>query len=228
MPSAIDVAVWQSLWTLARRNDSGHAPTLKESMADFHIGYLGTALFALCFVAMGAGVMHGRGVEFADSAGAFAAQVIRLYTETLGAWSGPLIGASAFAVMFSTTLTVVDGFPRAISTLVARFGGEEHAERYAETQGAQRRAYWVALVVLGVGSVLLLALFLKSLKTMVDIATTLSFITAPILSLLNHRAVHGSEVPPEGRPRPWLVAMSWGGIAFQGAFALFYLYLVVS
>jgi hypothetical protein len=63
---------------------------------------------------------------------------------------------------------------------------------------------------------------------MVDIATTLSFITAPILSLLNHRAVHGSEVPPEGRPRPWLVAMSWGGIAFQGAFALFYLYLVVS
>ena len=172
MPSAIDVAVWQSLWTLARREDSQHAPTLKESMFDFHLGYIGTAALALCFLTMGAGVMHGRGVKFADSAGGFAAQVIRLYTETLGEWSGPIIGVAAFAVMFSTTLTVLDGFPRALTTLMARFKGPEEAGVFELKQKSQGRTYWAMLLLLAVGAMLVLFAFLTSLTAMVDVATT--------------------------------------------------------
>lgn len=225
MPSAIDVAVWQSLWTLARREDSQHAPTLKESMFDFHLGYIGTAALALCFLTMGAGVMHGRGVKFADSAGGFAAQVIRLYTETLGEWSGPIIGVAAFAVMFSTTLTVLDGFPRALTTLLARFKGPEEAGVFELKQKSQGRTYWAMLLLLAVGAMLVLFAFLTSLKAMVDVATTLSFLTAPILSVLNHRAVLGAEVPTESRPRPWLIWMSILGIVCQGSFAAYYVYL---
>lgn len=225
MPSAIDVAVWQSLWTLARREDSQHAPTLKESMFDFHLGYIGTAALALCFLTMGAGVMHGRGVKFADSAGGFAAQVIRLYTETLGEWSGPIIGVAAFAVMFSTTLTVLDGFPRALTTLMARFKGPEEAGVFELKQKSQGQTYWAMLLLLAVGAMLVLFAFLTSLKAMVDVATTLSFLTAPILSVLNHRAVLGAEVPTESRPRPWLIWMSILGIACQGSFAAYYVYL---
>lgn len=225
MPSAIDVAVWQSLWTLARREDSQHAPTLKESMFDFHLGYIGTAALALCFLTMGAGVMHGRGVTFADSAGGFAAQVIRLYTETLGEWSGPIIGVAAFAVMFSTTLTVLDGFPRALTTLMARFKGPEEAGVFELKQKSQGRTYWAMLLLLAVGAMLVLFAFLTSLKAMVDVATTLSFLTAPILSVLNHRAVLGAEVPTESRPRPWLIWMSILGIVCQGSFAAYYVYL---
>lgn len=225
MPSAIDVAVWQSLWTLARREDSQHAPTLKESMFDFHLGYIGTAALALCFLTMGAGVMHGRGVKFADSAGGFAAQVIRLYTETLGEWSGPIIGVAAFAVMFSTTLTVLDGFPRALTTLMARFKGPEEAGVFELKQKSQGRTYWAMLLLLAVGAMLVLFAFLTSLKAMVDVATTLSFLTAPILSVLNHRAVLGAEVPTESRPRPWLIRMSILGIVCQGSFAAYYVYL---
>ena len=225
MPSAIDVAVWQSLWTLARREDSQHAPTLKESMFDFHLGYIGTAALALCFLTMGAGVMHGRGVKFADSAGGFAAQVIRLYTETLGEWSGPIIGVAAFAVMFSTTLTVLDGFPRTLTTLMARFKGPEEAGVFELKQKSQGRTYWAMLLLLAVGAMLVLFAFLTSLKAMVDVATTLSFLTAPILSVLNHRAVLGAEVPTESRPRPWLIWMSILGIVCQGSFAAYYVYL---
>lgn len=225
MPSAIDVAVWQSLWTLARREDSQHAPTLQESMFDFHLGYIGTAALALCFLTMGAGVMHGRGVKFADSAGGFAAQVIRLYTETLGEWSGPIIGVAAFAVMFSTTLTVLDGFPRALTTLMARFKGPEEAGVFELKQKSQGRTYWAMLLLLAVGAMLVLFAFLTSLKAMVDVATTLSFLTAPILSVLNHRAVLGAEVPTESRPRPWLIWMSILGIVCQGSFAAYYVYL---
>ncbi|MCA9594246.1 MAG: divalent metal cation transporter [Myxococcales bacterium] len=225
MPSAIDVSVWQSLWTLARREDSGHEATLKESSIDFHIGYLGTAFLALCFVLLGAGVMHGSGQKFADTAGGFAAQVITLYSDNLGAWSRPIIGTAAFAVMFSTLLTVVDGFPRALAVLVARFRGPETGARYELGEPAQRRSYWVALLVLSAGALLIISLLMKSLKSLVDIATTLSFLSAPLLSVLNHRAVTGAEVEKKLRPPRWLVNMSLAGIAFQGLFAVYYLWV---
>jgi len=221
MPSAIDVAVWQSLWTLARRDDTEHEPTMGESMFDFHLGYVGTAMLALCFLLMGAGVMYGSGVEPVDSAGGFAAQVIRLYTTTLGGWVAPVVGTAAFAVMFSTTLTVLDGFPRALACLAARWRGPE-VEREKTGSG---RPYWIAMAVLAAGALVVIAVLLKSLKTMVDVATTLSFLTAPLLSTLNHRAITAEDVPEAGRPRPWLRGMSALTIAFQAGFALYYLSL---
>lgn len=224
MPSAIDISVWHSLWTLARRRDAGPAP-VKDTLLDFDIGYFGTALLALCFLLLGAGVMHGKGVEIAAGAGGFASQIINLYAQTLGEWARPVIGVCAFAVMFSTTLTVVDGFPRALSVLVARFRGPELPERVAEELKETRLAYWISLIVLAVGSLLVLMVFLKSLKAMVDLATTLSFLTAPILAWLNHRAVFGGDVPVQHQPGPGLRAGSWVGICFLGAFALAYLWL---
>lgn len=225
MPSAVDVAVWQSLWTLARQGDTGHKPTLRESMVDFHIGYLGTAFLALCFLLLGAGVMHQSGATFPAPAGAFAAQFINLYAQTLGEWSRPVIGVAAFFVMFSTTLTVVDGFPRALSVLSQRFSSEEEPDsESAETAAGRRKAYWVSLGVLFIGSMLVLVFLLKSLKTLVDIATTLSFLTAPILAALNHRAVTGAEVPAAARPKPWLLWLSRLSILFLTLFALYYLF----
>lgn len=56
MPSAFDISIWHSLWTLARRQQTKYAATVKEALLDFNIGYLGTALMAVCFVALGARV----------------------------------------------------------------------------------------------------------------------------------------------------------------------------
>ncbi len=222
MPSAIDLAVWHSLWTLARRNDTGYAPTLRESMLDCNIGYIGTGVLAFCFLALGAGVMHGTGTPLANSAGGFAYQVIALYTGTLGAWSKPLIGTCALLVMFSTTLTVVDGFPRAISTLVARLRAPE-----VQQDGAPGfdRVYWGAVPVLAIGSLLIIAYFLTSLRGLIDLATTLSFLTAPILSVLNHRAILADEVPADFRPGRKMVVFSLASIAVQSVFALWYLWI---
>ncbi len=223
MPSAIDVSVWQSLWTLARSEETGAAPSARGLAFDFYVGYLGTAILALCFLTLGAAVLGGRAIEAAP--GRFAAQVIDVYARTLGGWSRPLIGAAALATMFSTTLTVVDGFPRAIAVLFDRFRG---AEEPGETARADRsRIYWAALAVLFAGSLIILAFFAHSMPALVDLATTLSFLSAPVLSLLNHRAVLGPEVAPESRPRPWLVWASVLGIAFQALFALYFLYLSI-
>ena len=93
--------------------------------------------------------MHHSGTQFPQSAAGFANQVILLYAETLGPWSKPLIGIAAFTVMFSTTLTVIDGFPRALATLWSRFQGPERPDRLSPINNS---VYWVAVVILGLGA----------------------------------------------------------------------------
>jgi Mn2+/Fe2+ NRAMP family transporter len=220
MPSAFDISIWHSLWTLARRQETKYAATVDEALLDFNIGYLGTALLAFCFVALGAGIMYHSGTRFPESAAGFANQVIALYTETLGAWSKPLIGLSAFTVMFSTTLTVIDGFPRALATLVSRFNGPELPDRVSPIN---RSVYWISLVVLGLGSIGIVGFLLGSMVALVDLATVLSFLTAPLLAWLNHRVILAKEMPEEHRPRLAMVAYSWTGIIFSTAFALYFL-----
>jgi Mn2+/Fe2+ NRAMP family transporter len=226
MPSALDISVWHSLWTLAKRRDTRHAPSVKESLLDFDIGYVGTALLALCFVVLGTAVIWGSGQPLAGTAGAFAGQVIALYTQTLGEWSRYLIGGAAFLVMFSTTLTVVDGFPRALSALYARFRGPEQPGAIDDAPGT-RTVYRVSMVVLALGSVLIVryAAGRQEFKTLVDVATTLSFLTGPALAFLNHRAVFGAEVPAELQPGPRMRVFSLVSIALLSAFALCWLYV---
>ena len=260
MPSAIDVSVWQSLWTLARARTAG-LPSMRASSIDFHVGYVGCAVLAVCFVLLGAAVMHGRDVAFDPRPAVFAGQLVDLYGETLGAWSAPVIGVAALLVMFSTTLAVVDGFPRAIAVLVARwrtperpFGAEADGEPDpdqdqdpdadpdpdadgtpgtgtgtgtgtdpgTDTDPDAGWAYWIAITVLAAGSLAILQFAVTSLKALIDIATTASFVTAPVLSWLNHRAITGAEVPEDRRPARWLLLASLAGIALQGAFALLY------
>ena len=224
MPSAIDVSVWQSLWTLARGAETGGRAEARASSLDFHLGYVGTALLAVCFVLLGAAVLHGGEEALPEQAVPFAARVIAVYVEGLGEWSRPIIGGAALATMFSTTLTVVDGFPRALSGLADRFRGEEHPDEPRATD--RTPAYWIALGVLFAGSLAILAFFMASMKALIDLATSLSFLSAPILAWLNHRAVTSDAVPAARRPARWLRIASVAAIAVQAVFALAFLWLI--
>jgi Mn2+/Fe2+ NRAMP family transporter len=224
MPSAIDIAVWHSLWALAKRRDTRHTPTLDAALLDFKIGYIGTALLAICFMLLGAGVLFGSGVTLASSPGGFASQVIALYTDTLGEWSRYLIGSSAFAVMFSTTLTVLDGFPRALAGLYERYRGPEIA-------GAEdsRPVYWGSMVVLAAGGLAIIHSIARlDFKLLIDIATALAVLTAPALAILNHRAVLSVEVPEEFRPGQRMRRFSQVCIVLLSAFAAWWLYVSVA
>ena len=222
MPSAFDVSVWHSLWTLARREQTEHAPSVNESLLDFNIGYLGTALLALAFLAMGAALLSSD-VEFAPSAPAFAAQIISLYTQSLGTWVGPIIAAAALATMFSTTLTVVDGFPRVLGQLRQRW---HTPETPGEATIPSKGLYWGAVGIIAVGALAIIALVPgRSFKTLVDGATTLSFLAAPAIALLNHRAMTSDAVPTEYQPGFQMRLFSVAGIVFSALFACYYLWL---
>jgi Mn2+/Fe2+ NRAMP family transporter len=228
MPSAIDISVWHSLWTLAKRKDADHAPTIDESMLDFDIGYWGSAFLAVCFMLLGAGVLYGTGVKLSPTAGGFASQVIGLYTSTLGDWSRYLIGSCAFAVMLSTTMTVVDGFPRALTALVDRFRRPEEPGLAVQDSGP---VYWMATAILIAGAYLIIdklvinAASHRDFTLLIDVATVLSFLTAPVLAALNHRSVFAADIDADKQPSPRMRLFSVACIALLSAFALAYLYI---
>jgi Mn2+/Fe2+ NRAMP family transporter len=228
VPSAMDVSVWSSLWTLARAEQSGVKPETRNVLLDFDAGYLATLLLALAFVLLGTGLMYDRGLGFENSASKFATQVIELYNASLGGWARPVIGTAAFLIMLSTVVTVVDAFPRVIAALVMQlriaFAPEAQADASAPLEG-DRRVYRAAFAVLCGGALAILVWGMSSFTALVDLATTLSFLTAPVLSYFNHRAIHADEVPKHLQPGPSMTAWSWAAIILQAAFALYFLWL---
>lgn len=220
MPIPIDASVWHSMWTLERIKQTNYSPKLKESLLDFNIGYIGAALFALCFLLLGALVMYGSGESFASSGAVFAQQLINLYTLSLGDWAYTVIVICAFSTMFSTTFTVADTYPRVCNEFLAVLIDD------TETNHRKRR-YPFLLIGISVCSLIFLFLLGDQFRLLIDLATTLSFLTAPILAFINYRLIFHSDVEPKSIPRPWLKGLAFSGIVFLSGFALFYLYWLI-
>ncbi len=215
MPAPVDVAVWSSLWNIEKRKSLNFKPSLKQSLLDFRIGYIGTAFLALCFLLLGALVMHGSGEELSDKGAVFAGQLISLYTDSIGSWARPLIAIAALTTMFSTTLTCIDAYPRVL---------QPTTELLLPTLRRHKlNLYWFWITIVSLGALILLHYFTASMKTMVDLATTLSFITAPALAYMNLRVVLAPHVAQKYRPGPWLQLWAVVGIIFLTLFTLFYI-----
>jgi Mn2+/Fe2+ NRAMP family transporter len=220
MPTAIDLNVWSSLWTLAKDRTSGHRTTVPQAQWDFRIGYIGTGVLAFAFLTLGAVVMHGSGQTFDPRGTVFSTQLIELYTETLGDWIRPVVIVAALTTMFSTTLTVVDGVPRAMDrALTVLFDGPPD-ETDAATTG---RYYRPLMLVVGAITVVVVMLFIGTLTTMVDVATILSFLIAPVVGWLTLAVVTGQGMPEEHRPGLALRLWCYLGLGLLGATALVWL-----
>lgn len=220
MPAPIDVSVWHSTWSTAKQGQTDAAEDkstrVKRALRDFKIGYIGTGFLAIGFLSLGTFVMYGQGSSFAAGGVAFAHQLIEMYTTGLGQWAYWIIGIAALTTMLSTSFTVMDAYPRVLQpTLEHLWKSLRHKRKW------QKYAYpfWMALIVLG--SMTLLLWFNKSMKFMVDLATTISFVTAPILAILNYKAVNNSHC--QHRPAKWLNIYAIAGIIFLSAFSLFYI-----
>jgi Mn2+/Fe2+ NRAMP family transporter len=224
MPSAIDISVWSSLWTLAKNREAGDRTQVREALLDFRIGYGGTALIALAFLILGAGVMHAAGQTFSPEGPVFSLQLVELYADTFGAWARPVMLVAVVTTMFSTSLTVMDGFPRA---LARSFGALRRGLDDIPEEEVAGRGYWIALVVLAVLTVVVFARFVGTLTAMVDFATIVSFLTAPILGYLNLRVVTSSHVPEEYRPGPVLRLLSHLGLVLMAGTALIFVWTLV-
>ena len=210
----MDGSVLQSLWTTAKSEQLGRRFAPAESRFDFNVGYGVSLLLALCFLIMGAAVLYGSGIEVPAGSGAFAAQVIGLFSGIVGDWSFPVIGLMALLVMYSTLLTVLDGYARNLATL---------ADIAIPVTIARR--YEIAVVVIVVSAVAVIGAFMRSFTAFIDFAGALTFLLAPLYAGLNHRAMFSPEVPVEHRPTPVLRLWSLLGIVVMSVVALLYVWL---
>ena len=198
MPSPIDVSVWSSLWSVAKQKQLQFKPTLKQSLLDFKIGYVGTTFLALGFLLLGALVMHGSGEELSDKGAVFAGQLIKMYTNSIGSWAKWVISIAAVTTMFSTTITCMDAYPRVLQPT------SEIIFPKLKKIGLKSSIISISwIVILVTGTLILLGYFSKSMRFMVDLATTLSFVTAPILAFMNYKVVTDKHMPENGRPKKW-------------------------
>ena len=219
MPAPIDVSVWSSIWNIEKNKELGYVPKLKSVLLEFKIGYIGTAFLAACFLALGALVMFGTGEKLSENGTIFSGQLISFYTSNIGGWSYWIIAIAAFTTMLSTLITVVDAYSRVMNILTERmvFKAKEIL-----TEPAKQMVLWLAVIV--AGTLVIIIFFAKSMVFMVTVATTLSFLTAPILAWLNYKVVTNKQMPEEFRPKIFLKVLSWVGITFLTVFSAIYLY----
>jgi Mn2+/Fe2+ NRAMP family transporter len=217
MPAPLDIGAWSSLWILEKHKGDARPPTVAQALLDFNLGYVATVVLAFAFVSFGALVMFGTGAEFSPSGIAFARQLVDMYTGTLGAWSRWLIALVAFITMFSTTITVLDGYSR---TLAAGSG-----LLLAQQRAPGKQSTKVFMIVLVVLAVAIIGFFMGGMRALVDVATVLAFLTAPLVAVLNFTIVRRDNVPQDMRPGRFLSWLSWAGIGFLAGFSLVWIWV---
>ena len=220
MPGPIDISVWQSIWAEAKQKEMKINVSMKEALLDFKIGYFGTVILAFGFLSLGALLMYGSGQEFSASSAAFAGQLISLFTISIGAWAYPIIATAAIATMYSTTLTCFDAYSRSmVPALSLSFPN-------LNIKGAkQERKWWIIwMIVLFVGTLIILGFFATSMRQMVDFATTLSFVLAPVLALLNYLVINHQHVPSEAKPNRFMKLYTLISLVIMTLFSIYFIY----
>ncbi len=225
MPTAVELSAWNSLWTLERHRAIGAKPPLRETLREFNFGYLASALLAPCFLVLGAFLLYGTGRVMPEGSAAFASGIVQLYAESIGPWSRWFIAAAAFSIMFGTCIAVFDGYARSterVFELLRKDWSARFRERDDRLQN--RREYNWSLALVAIGALVIVIPFGASLKALVDLATSISFLIAPVIAIANFRLVSSRRLPADARPGKFMRTLSYLGIAFLSGFALLYLW----
>ncbi|MCF7560522.1 divalent metal cation transporter [Sabulilitoribacter multivorans] len=211
MPAPLDISVWQSLWAIEKNKEPEKYST-KSAIFDFNVGYVSTIALGVGFVLLGTLVMFNSGEAFSTSASVFSGQLINMYTMSLGKWAYVIIGIAAFTTMFSTTLTTLDASPRAMAKTTQLLFNKNSKLNYM---------FWI--ILLSVGTVAIFIFLASEMGLLVEIATILSFITAPFYAIINYKLISSKHTPKAWRPSKYLHILSWLGITFLIGFSIWYL-----
>ncbi|MFT7592040.1 MAG: Mn2+/Fe2+ NRAMP family transporter [bacterium] len=231
MPAPLDIAIWHSIWSEEKiAQDKDHKPT--KSLFDFNVGFWGTALLGISFLVLGANVIYGSGIELASGGVAYAQQLIDIYVSSIGSWSYWIIAIAAFTTMFSTTLTCLDAMPRVLTKIRSIWKENNQFEdinsspkeiKGSDKEDAKMRLIW--LFVVAIGALILLKYFITDMKQMVNVATSFSFLTAPVLAILGIIIV--KRQLPVNFWSKWKFSIAYLGVGFLVILGAVYIRLVI-
>lgn len=198
MPAPIDLVIWHSVWSVSKIRNGRKKISIKDALLDFKFGYWITTILAVVFLSLGALMMYGTGLKPSESAVGFSKQLMLLYVRNIGDWSFPFIALAAFAAMFSTLITCLDAFPRTLrksgKLLLPRLNNKIH----------HQSIYVYMMVLTIVGTAIVLFYFSSEMKSLVDFATTISFVLAPVLAILNFIVMERAKISKDEQQPAWL------------------------
>ncbi len=216
MPTSVEVSVWHSLWTLSRIKQTNRSMSVKEALFDFNFGFIFCMVLALIFLLLGAVLIYGTGENLSGGAVGFTGQLIDLFTKALGDWTWPLIAVITFIAMYSTCLAVSAGFSGVWSRVVKIIR--------PDNQPLADRSYMITLLSISLGAWLIINSFGSSLKQLIDFATTVSFVSAPIFAFLNLKVMSLSHLPEEAKMSRAMNSYSWICFYLLSGFSGYYVY----
>ena len=208
MPAPIEISAINSMWVVAKKRLT--KVSYRDGIFDFNVGYIGTALLALVFLALGALVQYGSGVPVEMVGGKYVAQFIGMYAATIGDWARGLIALIAFLCMFGTTLTVIDGYSRS---------NVESLRILLKKKGTRASYLNIAFVAASVSGALIIFFFNNALGPMLKFAMIASFVTTPVFATLNLLLVLKGEHKVKGG----LLWLSLIGLLYLTAFTLLFI-----
>ena len=220
MPNAMGGSVTLSLWTLKAQEDenAGEYLPIGAMRTGFLASYGLTAILALCFCIMGAGVMHSSGVAPETGAADLASQIIDLYRETLGPAPAMLAAVSALCVMATTMIAGFDGGARTLGAL--------HQEYVGNVGGrTSKNGYFIFLLISAAMAIIFLVGAMRSFSAFIDLVTSISFIVGAALALMNHLVMTRCDMPEDARPTRGMKALSLAGIIIMSAMAAMFFVL---
>lgn len=211
MPGPLDISVWQSIWAIEKQKENAEYE-VKSSLFDFNVGYFSTIFVGLGFIILGALVMFHSPEQLSPQASIFSGQLINMYTSQLGQWVYPIIGLAAFTTMFSTTITTLDASPRAMDLSLSLLFNKNN-----------KQGYVVWLLLLAIGTIAIFFFMASEMGFLIQIATVVSFLTAPFYAISNYVLINSKHTPKEWRPSKLMHILSVVGILFLIVFSVWYL-----
>ena len=208
MPAPIEISAINSMWVIAKRRLS--KVSYQDGILDFNIGFIGTAILAIVFLALGALVQYGSG-EVVEQAGVkYIAQLIKMYAFAIGDWSKLLIALIAFMCMFGTTITVIDGYSRANNEALRILLGRK------ESSVASLNIWMTAASAIGI---IIILFFMSDVAQLLSFAMICSFVSTPIFAWLNFSLV----LKGEHRVKGGLFWLAVVGLTYLTGFTLLFI-----
>lgn len=213
MPAPIEISALNSLWSAEKAKEVKLSE--EDAYFDFNVGYIGTAILALIFLAMGALIQYGSGEPVEAASAAYIGQFIGMYVASFGEWARLFIAFIAFLCIFGTVITVIDGYSRANNETLRLLLGQAQPSQIALN-------IWMTLTA--AAGIIIVFFFAGDVAKMLRFAMIASFLTTPFFAYLNYKLVDNED----HHVAPWLKWLSIAGLVYLSGFALFFLYAITT
>lgn len=217
MPTAVETSSWLSLWTIEKQKLTNEKLSLKDALFEFNLGYVLTGILAILFMVIGWFSLYGTGTAMSSSAVGFADQLITLFTVNIGEWTTVFVATAAFATMFSSCMTAHDAIARVSLDVLEKLRSNPTSAK------PMKKSYFsVTVLVLAAINLGVIVFFNANMGKVVALATSVSFLVAPIVGYMNLKNVMSTDVPVAAQPKKGLQLLTYAGTVFLSLFALYY------